>query len=295
MTRLSHPRLIWGILAMATIVVASNILVQFLILDGLLTWGAFTYPLAFLVTDVMNRVYGAQAARKVVLAGFLTGVICSLIGSQVMLEYGPAVPLRIAVASGTAFLIAQLVDVGIFNRLRTGAWWRAPLVSTIIGSALGHSPVFHHRLLRHNRDLRGKRRRRDQLGMGGRTLHDRRANGTFVGDTRVCGLAGETGRRPGGAGAVQNADRAHDQRITQGGGAALLPPPALGQQVQTPLSLRVVARALPAALNTLRHNKGRAGMPHKRSREATATRHTLVEMPKICTCCARGTCAKDPS
>jgi uncharacterized integral membrane protein (TIGR00697 family) len=142
MTRLSHPRLIWGILAMATIVVASNILVQFLILDGLLTWGAFTYPLAFLVTDVMNRVYGAQAARKVVLAGFLTGVICSLIGSQVMLEYGPAVPLRIAVASGTAFLIAQLVDVGIFNRLRTGAWWRAPLVSTIIGSALDTALFF---------------------------------------------------------------------------------------------------------------------------------------------------------
>ena len=145
----------------------------------------------------MNRVYGAQAARKVVLAGFLTGVICSLIGSQVMLEYGPAVPLRIAVASGTAFLIAQLVDVGIFNRLRTGAWWRAPLVSTIIGSATGHSPVFSPSPSPpQSRSSGANADGRDQLGMGGRTLHDRRANGTFVGDTRVCGLAGETGASP---------------------------------------------------------------------------------------------------
>lgn len=127
---------------MAAIVVASNILVQFLILDGLLTWGAFTYPLAFLVTDVMNRVYGAGPARKVVFAGFVTGVICSLIGSQVMLEYGPAVPLRIAVASGTAFLIAQLTDVAVFDRLRGGRWWRAPLVSTLTGSALDTALFF---------------------------------------------------------------------------------------------------------------------------------------------------------
>ena len=131
-----------GILAMAAIVVASNILVQFLILDGLLTWGAFTYPLAFLVTDVMNRIYGAQAARRVVFAGFITGIICSLIGSQIMLEFGPAVPLRIAVASGCAFLIAQMTDVGIFNRLRGGSWWRAPLVSTLIGSALDTALFF---------------------------------------------------------------------------------------------------------------------------------------------------------
>ncbi|GGH28317.1 hypothetical protein SAMN05444007_104224 [Cribrihabitans marinus] len=138
MTRTHLP----GILAMAAIVVASNILVQFLILDGLLTWGAFTYPLAFLVTDVMNRVYGAGPARKVVFAGFVTGVICSLIGSQVMLEYGPAVPLRIAVASGTAFLIAQLTDVAVFDRLRGGRWWRAPLVSTLTGSALDTALFF---------------------------------------------------------------------------------------------------------------------------------------------------------
>ncbi|WP_306005865.1 queuosine precursor transporter [Aquicoccus porphyridii] len=134
-----------GILAMAAIVVASNILVQFLVLDGLLTWGAFTYPLAFLVTDLMNRVYGPGPARRVVLAGFVTGVICSLIGSQIMLqgdgyEYA-AVPLRIAVASGTAFLIAQLTDVAVFNRVQ-GQWWRAPLVSTLVGSALDTALFF---------------------------------------------------------------------------------------------------------------------------------------------------------
>ncbi|MFT4960965.1 MAG: putative integral membrane protein (TIGR00697 family) [Paracoccaceae bacterium] len=138
MTRIHLP----GIIAMAAIVVASNILVQFLILDGLLTWGAFTYPLAFLVTDVMNRVYGVGPARKVVLAGFVTGIICSLIGSQIMLEYGPAVPLRIAVGSGIAFLVAQMTDITVFNRLRGGRWWRAPLVSTLVGSALDTALFF---------------------------------------------------------------------------------------------------------------------------------------------------------
>jgi len=127
---------------MAAIVVASNILVQFLLLDGLLTWGAFTYPFAFLVTDVMNRVYGPAQARRVVFAGFIVGVICSLIGSQIMLEYGPAVPLRIAIASGSAFLVAQLMDVAIFDRLRDGVWWRAPLASTIVGSILDTAIFF---------------------------------------------------------------------------------------------------------------------------------------------------------
>lgn len=133
-------RIIPGIFAMAAIVVASNILVQFLLLGGLLTWGAFTYPFAFLVTDVMNRVYGLQAARKVIFAGFVTGIICSLIGTQIMLQGDgftyPAVALRVAIGSATAFLIAQLVDVAIFDRLRAGAWWIAPLVSTVIGSAI---------------------------------------------------------------------------------------------------------------------------------------------------------------
>lgn len=134
-----------GILAMAAIVVASNILVQFLF-GNWLTWGAFTYPLAFLVTDVMNRLYGVQAARKVVLAGFATGVACSLIGSQIMLQGDgytyAAVPLRVAVASGIAFLVAQLTDVAIFNRFRDGQWWRAPLISTLVGSALDTALFF---------------------------------------------------------------------------------------------------------------------------------------------------------
>ncbi len=124
-----------GIIAMAAIVVASNILVQFLF-GQWLTWGAFTYPLAFLVTDIMNRVYGAAAARKVVLAGFVAGVVCSLIGTQIMGEFGPLVTVRIAIASGVAFLTAQLIDVAIFSALRTGAWWRAPLASTLVSSSV---------------------------------------------------------------------------------------------------------------------------------------------------------------
>ena len=130
-----------GILAMATIVVASNILVQFLV-GQWLTWGAFTYPLAFLVTDLMNRLYGAGPARKVVLVGFVVGVICSLIGTQIVGEFGPLVTLRIAVASGTAFLVAQMLDVSIFSALRDGRWWRAPLVSTLIGSSLDTALFF---------------------------------------------------------------------------------------------------------------------------------------------------------
>ncbi len=139
-------RILPGVLAMAIIVVASNILVQFLILDGLLTWGAFTYPLAFLVTGVMNRVYGPAAARKVVFSGLVVGIICSLIGSQIMLqgdgyEY-PAVALRIAIGSATAFLVAQLLDIAVFNRLREGSWWKAPLGSTLVGSTVDTAIFF---------------------------------------------------------------------------------------------------------------------------------------------------------
>lgn len=129
-------RLLPGIIAMAIIVVISNILVQFLIVDGLLTWGAFTYPFAFMVTDIINRVYGPAAAKRVVFAGFVTGVLCSLIGTQILLESGPAVTLRVAVGSGCAFLAAQLLDVAVFNRLRAGMWWTAPLVSTLISSTM---------------------------------------------------------------------------------------------------------------------------------------------------------------
>ena len=128
-------RILPGIIAMAAIVVASNILVQHLF-GQWLTWGAFTYPLAFLITDIMNRVYGVAAARKVVIAGFVVGVICSLIGTQIMGEFGPLVTMRIAIGSGIAFLTAQMLDVSIFNRLRGGAWWRAPLASTLIGSSV---------------------------------------------------------------------------------------------------------------------------------------------------------------
>ncbi|PUB11574.1 queuosine precursor transporter [Yoonia sediminilitoris] len=133
-------RILPGVIAMAAIVVASNILVQFLLLDGLLTWGAFTYPLAFLVTDIMNRVYGAPAARRVVLAGLVVGIICSLIGSQIMLQGDgftyPAVAVRVALASATAFLVAQMLDIIVFNRLRGGSWWTAPLGSTLVSSTV---------------------------------------------------------------------------------------------------------------------------------------------------------------
>lgn len=137
MTRAHLP----GILAMAAIVVASNILVQFLF-GQWLTWGAFTYPLAFLVTDVMNRVYGAGPARRVVLVGFIVGLVCSLIGTQIMGEFGPLVTLRIALGSGLAFLTAQLLDVAIFSALRDGRWWRAPLASTLIGSTVDTALFF---------------------------------------------------------------------------------------------------------------------------------------------------------
>jgi len=139
-------RLLYGVLAMAIVVVASNILVQFLILDGLLTWGAFTYPLAFLVTDVMNRVYGVSSARRVVFIGFIVGVVCSLIGSQIMIQGDgyefPAVALRVAIGSATAFLTAQLIDVAIFQRLRDGTWWKAPLASTFVGSSVDTALFF---------------------------------------------------------------------------------------------------------------------------------------------------------
>lgn len=126
---------------MAAIVVASNILVQFLAGDWL-TWGAFTYPFAFLVTDLMNRLHGPARARRVVLAGFAVGLVCSLIGTQIEGAFGPLVSPRVALGSGVAFLTAQLVDVAIFDRLRSGRWWRAPLVSSLVGSALDTALFF---------------------------------------------------------------------------------------------------------------------------------------------------------
>jgi queuosine precursor transporter len=133
--------LIPGILAMAASVVASNILVQFLF-GQWLTFGAFTYPFSFLVTDLTNRFQGPAAARKVVIAGFVVGVACSLIGSQIMGEFGPLVTFRVAIGSGLAFLLAQLLDIHVFNRLRDRGWWRAPFVSTLFGASLDTAVFF---------------------------------------------------------------------------------------------------------------------------------------------------------
>ena len=118
------------IAAMVFVVVLSNILVQSPFthfgLGELLTWGAFTYPFAFLVNDLTNRRFGPAAARKVVFAGFLMAVILSIYF---------ATP-RIAIASGSAFLVAHLLDVAVFDRLRQNVWWIPPLVSSMLGSAV---------------------------------------------------------------------------------------------------------------------------------------------------------------
>lgn len=123
-------------LAMIVIVVAANILVQhpihFLGLADHLTWGGLTYPISFLVTDLTNRHFGPERARKVVIAGFIIGVVLSFV---------LATP-RIAIASGTAFLIGQLLDIGVFNRLRRLEWWRAPLIGSVVGSAIDTALFF---------------------------------------------------------------------------------------------------------------------------------------------------------
>ena len=133
---MSRP-LLAGVAAMAMIVVASNVLVQFLFGDWL-TWGAFTYPFAFLVTDLVNRFHGPREARKVVVAGFLVGLACSFVGAQIEGPFGPLVSLRVAIASGAAFLVGQLLDVAVFNRLRRGSWWRAPFVASVAGQRRRH-------------------------------------------------------------------------------------------------------------------------------------------------------------
>lgn len=126
---------------MAAIVVASNILVQYP-LGSFLTWGALTYPFAFLVTDLVNRLEGPATAHRVVLVGFATGILCSFVGTQIMGEFGPLVTLRIALGSGIAFLCAQMLDISVFNRLRQGVWWQAPLVSTLVSSTLDTAIFF---------------------------------------------------------------------------------------------------------------------------------------------------------
>jgi uncharacterized PurR-regulated membrane protein YhhQ (DUF165 family) len=137
-----------AVAAMAAVVVLSNVLVQYpfgyrigqLELANLLTWGAFSYPLAFLVTDITNRLLGPAIARRVVYCGFAIAVLLSI---------WIATP-RIAIASGAAFLVGQLLDIGIFNRLRQYSWWKAPAFSSLAGSAadtivffaLAFAPIF---------------------------------------------------------------------------------------------------------------------------------------------------------
>lgn len=127
-------------LLMTLVVVASNFLVQFPLqasigtinLADILTWGAFTYPVAFLVTDLTNRQFGPSAARKVVFIGFVVGIGISFFTS---------VP-RIAIASGTAYLCGQLLDITLFNRLRRQTWWHAPLAGSLLGSILDTALFF---------------------------------------------------------------------------------------------------------------------------------------------------------
>ena len=114
-----------GVLAMAIVVAVSNVAVGYPINDWI-TWGALTYPVAFLVTDVMNRSFGASNARKVVYGGFLVGVVLSIWLADV----------RIALASGTAFLTAQLIDIFVFNRISKKTWWQAPFISSSLSSAI---------------------------------------------------------------------------------------------------------------------------------------------------------------
>jgi uncharacterized PurR-regulated membrane protein YhhQ (DUF165 family) len=125
-----------AIAAMAIVVLASNILVQYPFtyggLGNYLTWGAFSYPIAFLVTDLSNRRFGPVTARRVVYAGFVVAVALSVYF---------ATP-RIAIASGAAFLIAQLLDIRIFQHLRHKAWWLPPFVSSVISSGLDTAIFF---------------------------------------------------------------------------------------------------------------------------------------------------------
>ena len=122
---------------MALVVASSNYLVQFPIryagLEELLTYGAFSYPIAFFITDLSNRRYGTNIAKKIVYLGFGLGVFLTLYFST---NYSDLISIRIAIGSGSAFLIAQLVDVNIFDRLRKKIWFAAPLVSSIIGSII---------------------------------------------------------------------------------------------------------------------------------------------------------------
>ena len=122
---------------MGVVVLASNYLVQFPInyygLEELLTYGAFSYPIAFLITDLANRSFGKIVARKIVYIGFTIGILFTLIFST---NFTDLISIRIAIGSGTAFIIAQLLDVQIFDQLRKRKWYIAPLTSSLIGSTV---------------------------------------------------------------------------------------------------------------------------------------------------------------
>lgn len=122
---------------MGVVVLTSNYLVQFPIkyhgLENLLTYGAFSYPVAFLITDLANRFYGKLIARKIVYVGFVVGIMFTLIFST---NFADLISVRIAIGSGSAFIVAQLLDVQIFDKLRKEKWFIAPLTSSLIGSAV---------------------------------------------------------------------------------------------------------------------------------------------------------------
>ena len=122
---------------MALVVALSNYLVQFPVnylgLKDLLTYGAFSYPIAFLITDLSNRRYGKNTAKKIVYLGFVSGVFLTLYFST---NYSDLISIRIAIGSGAAFLVAQLIDVNIFDRLRKKIWFTAPLISSLVGSSI---------------------------------------------------------------------------------------------------------------------------------------------------------------
>ena len=124
-------------LLMACVVALSNYLVQFPVnffgLEQLLTYGAFSYPVAFLITDLSNRRYGKNIASKIVYLGFALGIFLTLYFST---NYSDLISIRIAIGSGTAFLVAQLIDVHIFDKLRKKIWFLAPLASSLIGSSI---------------------------------------------------------------------------------------------------------------------------------------------------------------
>jgi uncharacterized integral membrane protein (TIGR00697 family) len=122
---------------MGVVVLTSNYLVQFPInyygLEEILTYGAFSYPVAFLITDLANRSYGKVVARKIVYVGFIIGIVFTLFFST---NFADLISVRIAIGSGTAFMVAQLLDVQIFDYLRKKKWFVAPLTSSLIGSTV---------------------------------------------------------------------------------------------------------------------------------------------------------------